>query len=186
MGEHNVKMTIKADNKGFTLIELLMVILLLAILTLIGITQFTNFSKDAKDNATRSNLQLLRRGIAAQNAQMRVRCNYINNSYPPLANISANDITSGASPCTTTQIPNAQDRYFVANGIPVNPWGAAQSNTVVQCTAGACADRSVQCVGGAARDGTEDGWCYDVATGDIWPNTMRNDGVGTAGTEYTF
>lgn len=174
------------DADGFTLIELLMVILLLSILTLIGISQFTNFSKDAKDVTTKANLQILRRGIAAQNAQMRIRCDVVSSSYPPLANLSANDITSGASPCTTTQVPNAQDRYFVANGLPANPWGTAQASTVAQCTGGGCADRSVKCVGGAARDGTEDGWCYDVATGDIWPDTMRNDGVGTAGTEYTF
>lgn len=180
------KLNNRNDLKGFTLIEVLMVILLLAILALIGITQFTNFSKETKDDTTRSNLQLLRRGIATQNAQMRARCNVITNAWPPLANIIANDITSGGSPCTTTQVGTSSDRLFVATAIPPNPWGVAQAKTIAQCVGAACTNRALECTAAAARTGVEDGWCYDVGTGDIWANTMRNDGVGTAGTEYTF
>ena len=70
----------RINHEGFTLIEVLMVILLLAILALLAITQFTNFTVDTKNATTKGNLQILRRGIATQNAQMRVRCNVVNTS----------------------------------------------------------------------------------------------------------
>ena len=168
-----------------------MAILLISILALIGITQFTNFAKDAKDNATKANLKILRNAIAAQNGMMRIRCNISTTGYPPLANITANDITSGGAPCTTTQIPVLNDRLFVQTGIPVNPWGPGPTNTVLQADAAGLAAHvagtNLVCTGGGAILTTSDGWCYDVASGNIWANSANNDGAGAAsGSEWSF
>ncbi len=185
----------KFTAQGFTLIEILMVILLIAILATIGITQFTNFGKDAKDNATKANLQILRSGIAAQNGMMRVRCGIVSTNYPLLADIQNNNITftNGAtSPpvggCNTVQITNTNDQLFFANSVPPNPWGALVQNTITQADAAGIANHALQCVGGGAHVATDDGWCYDIASGTIWANSRRNDGAvgGATGNEYTF
>ena len=176
----------KSQNKGFTLIEILMVILLIAVLALMGITQFQNYSTDAKDATTKANLQVLRRAIATQNAQMRLRCNVTASNPPPLTNLQANDITSGASPCTTTQVSNRQDRGFVAGEVPANPWGSAQSNTVVASTLSTSAQKATGNCGGTARGASDDGWCYNTTTGDIWANSAHNTGGATGGTENSF
>jgi prepilin-type N-terminal cleavage/methylation domain-containing protein len=174
------------DKSGFTLIEILMVLLLIAILTALGITQFTNFSTEAKNNTVKSNLKILRNAIATQNSQMRLRCNITSTAWPALAAITGNDITAGGQ-CTVVQVGNPADRVFVQGGIPINSWGSTGVNTVNQCTGGGCTARNTQCVGGGARAGTDDGWCYDVNTGDIWADSARNDGANAGtGNEYSF
>ncbi len=174
------------SKSGFTLIEILMVILLIAVLALMGITQFQNYSTDAKDATTKSNLQVLRRAIATQNAQMRLRCNVTTTNPPPLTNLIANDITTGSSPCTTTQVSNRQDRAFVAGDIPANPWGQNQSNTIVASTLSTSAQKATGNCGGTARGASDDGWCYNTTTGDIWANSAHNTGGATGGTENSF
>jgi prepilin-type N-terminal cleavage/methylation domain-containing protein len=178
--------TMNPRRSGFTLIEILMVILLIAVLALMGITQFQNYSTDAKDATTKSNLQVLRRAIAVQNAQMRLRCNVTTSNPPPLANLQANDITTGASPCTTTQVSNRQDRAFVSGEIPANPWGSSQSNTIVASTLSTSAQKATGNCGGTARGASDDGWCYNTTTGEIWANSAHNTGGATGGTEYGF
>ena len=171
---------------GFTLIEILMVILLIAVLALMGITQFQNYAADAKDATTKANLQILRRAIAAQNAQMRLRCNVTSSSPPPLANLVANDITTGSSPCTTTQVANSQDRAFVSGSIPANPWGSAQSNAISTSALTTSAQRATGNCAGTARAAADDGWCYNPTTGEIWANSSRNSGGVTGGSEHAF
>lgn len=181
-----LKMRFK-NSQGFTLIEIMMVLLLVAILAGVGVTQFTNFSTEAKNNTVKSNLKILRNAIATQNAQMRLRCGVTSTVWPALASLSANNIADGNSTCTTTQVANTADRIFVSGGIPVNSWGSTGVNTVVQCTGGGCTTRSTACVGGGARAGTDDGWCYNATTGDFWPNSGRNDGLNAGtGNEYNF
>jgi len=183
MGNRDMK---KSQNKGFTLIEILMVILLIAVLALMGITQFQNYASDAKDATTKANLQVLRRAIATQNAQMRLRCSVTSTSPPPLANLSANDITNGASPCTTSQVTNQQDRSFVAGSIPANPWGSAQSNVISTSALTTSAQRATGNCAGGARAAADDGWCYNPTTGEIWANSAHNTGGSTGGSEYGF
>ena len=209
MGEtQSVRQKKFANQNGFTLIELLMVILVIAILALIAIAQFINYGKDSRDAATRSNLQLLRRGISEKNGMMRVRCNIQDSSFPAVASINANDITIPThvegdittGPCTVAQVPVSADRFYVAlsnteggnNGIPVNPWGFARAFLVTDCIGtaacpGGVTDRSVDCVTGVAHTSHSDGWCYNHVTGEIWANSRNNLGDGLAtGDENTY
>lgn len=178
----------EAREQGFTLIEILMVLLLVAILAAVAITQFSNYSTEARNAALRSNLQIMRQAIAVQFSQMRLRCAVTSTSYPPLDTLVANDITGGATPpCTAVQVAQATDRRFTASGIPPNPWGPGQSSTVVACAGDGCTTKVTKACTGAARAATDDGWCYNVSTGDFWANSARNDGAGgTTGTEYSY
>jgi prepilin-type N-terminal cleavage/methylation domain-containing protein len=180
----------RKSEKGFTLVEILMVVLLIGVLVTMAISQFTNFTKEAKNNSLKASLKVVRNGIATQNAQMRLRCGVTGSTWPPVANLNANDITSGATPCTTVQVPNASDRAFVSgSSLPENPWGPATGNTFVACVAPGCAlaTRGTNNCVGAARSNADDGWCYDPSTGEVWANSARNDGLNAAtGNEYSY
>jgi len=202
-----VKKLNKANQSGFTLIELLMVILVIAILAVIGITQFVNYGKDSRDAATRANLQVLRRAISEKNGMMRLRCNVQTVAFPSTGSINMNHITASTfgtfsqgttTPCSSaTEVTNEVDQLFVSAGIPVNPWSSDintdqdNSRLVEECQAAGCAipsARAAQRCDGNPYVGTENGWCYNPTTGEIWANTRRNDGAagGITGDECNY
>jgi type IV pilus assembly protein PilA len=178
----------KLNKDGFTLIEILMVLLLVGILTAVAITQFTNYTAEARNTALKGTLEVARKGIINQFSQMRLRCNVSTNAYPPLDTLTNNDITGGSTPpCTTTQVPLSTDRRFSATGIPGNPWGPNQSTTITACSGTGCTNKVANSCAGAARATSDDGYCYNVTTGDFWANSARNDGAGsTTGNEYSY
>jgi len=152
-----------------------MVILVVGILASIGITQFVNFGKDARESATKANLQVLRRAISAQNGMMRLRCGVVDDAFPLLAALTANDITETGSPCHAFAAAFTDaDKVFVAGGIPANPW--TNSNAIVACTTASP----------TVATNASGGWCYDVATGQIWADSKQNTGDGSTGTEATY
>jgi prepilin-type N-terminal cleavage/methylation domain-containing protein len=155
------KLSILRNNRGFTLLEILMVLLLVAILAAVGVTAYINYTKDAKNAATKANLQILRNGIAAQFANAQLHCSDGQGYWPCVSMINANDITHTATEatcplvaaayapsggvtgqiCTTSQVTSTGDRLFIGSGaqIPVNPWGqlvVGTGNLVVDCEAG--------------------------------------------------
>jgi len=154
----------KPNEQGFTLIELLMVILVIGVLAAIGITQFVNFGKDSRDAAAKANLQVLRRGIAAQNALMRTRCGYTGANWPTLAALQANDITEGGAStiCLAASFPNTEDaKFYAGTTAPANPWNSsASTNTATSINAAPCHYAG--------------GWCYDDTTGILTANTQNN------------
>jgi prepilin-type N-terminal cleavage/methylation domain-containing protein len=172
---------------GFTLIELLMAILLIAILALIAITQFTNFSKEAKNVTTKENLGILRNSIQKHFGTMRLRCNVQGNEsdlYPSVNAVNDNDITSGnnSSLCTTNDVEQVADRYFVAGGIPENPWSdkdctPAERRTVTAYAATANEMNIGQELGTANLQTVGSGncgWVYNEETGRIKANSENN------------
>jgi prepilin-type N-terminal cleavage/methylation domain-containing protein len=182
--EVSINTKFSKKSSGFTLIEILMVILLIAVLALMGITQFQNYAADAKNATLKSNLQVLRRAIASQNAQMRLRCGVTSTLWPSLASLNSNDIVSGGD-CAAGSVSNASDRAFVSGAIPKNPWGNAQSNTIVASTI-ATANRQATNCAGTGRGTADDGWCYNVNTGEIWANSGHNGGAASGGDEANF
>jgi MSHA pilin protein MshA len=168
------------NQSGFTLIEILMVVLLVAILAAVSIPQFIDFRVEAKDAATQSAAGTLRSAIANQYANIAVRCGANPGTFPTAAQIAANDITTGANPCTTTEVPVVSDRQFVAGaGLPDNPWsGTGTKNAAVACVGAAtgCNQLDATACDGNAYTAASSGWCYNPATGQIWANSQNSTG----------
>jgi len=195
---------VNPNVSGFTLIEILMAVLLIAILATIAITQFTNFSKESKNAAVKESLGILRHGIQKQFGQMRIRCNLTNNAldaYPDLGQLMNNDITYNHATygqlCTTNDIPQASDRYFVAGGIPQNPWSDkactdADRRTVWEANAASNAELNA---GTMVANGNLDtsgngtshcGWIYNSSTGRIKANSNNNAGYPNGDHESSY
>lgn len=173
------------NQRGFSLIEILMVLVLIAVLAAIAINAFVNFRTEARDAALRADLKVLRTGIATQYGQMQLRCGGASGAFPPLANFNANDITSGATPCTAVQVAVASERAFVAGAIPVPPYNTTNTNTVLQCgvPAGDCTrGNAVACASAGATFTNQ--WCYNVATGELWIDSGASDGNGVRYDSY--
>jgi prepilin-type N-terminal cleavage/methylation domain-containing protein len=176
------------NTKGFTLIELLMVILIIAILALMAITQFANYTKDARDASLKSNLQLMRRGIQQQYGQMRLRCGIRTTAWPGASCVNANNITSGVGTwgctstdgCAATYITEVANQVFVNSGIPQNPWSKSEVSTEMNFVTTSASTADALC-----DTNLESGWCYNTATGEIWPNSQENNGAGS-GTENAY
>lgn len=158
----------KNNQRGFSLIEILMVLILIAVLAAIAINAFINFRTEAREASLQGNLKVLRTAIAAQYAQMQLRCgsDAAAVGYPTLASLNNNDITTGASGCTlTTEVPDS-DKRFVQGAIPVPPMGTIA--TVLACGgAGDCIRGNATACASAGATFT-DQWCYNTATGEIW------------------
>jgi prepilin-type N-terminal cleavage/methylation domain-containing protein len=162
------------SQAGFTLIEILMVVLLVSILAAVSIPQFIDFRTEAKDASTQAAVGTLRSAIANQYANITVRCGANPGTFPTVANLNANDVTSGAgAPCTTAQVTVTTDRQFVAGtGIPDNPWsGGTPKNTVVACTGDGCDPANEKACDGEDFVAASSGWCYNPANGGIWANS---------------
>ncbi|MBT4760266.1 MAG: type II secretion system protein [Bdellovibrionaceae bacterium] len=163
------------NNKGFTLIEIIMVILLVGILAAAAVTQFLNFQAEAKDASVQASLSALRAGINNQYAQMQLRCGATGSAFPAMADIAANDITTGGSTCVAGDITNVGERKFITGAVPANAWGGV--STITACVGGGCTARTNPC-NNVAR---VLGWCYDVSTGEIWA-----DSALSGNNEYSF
>lgn len=164
----------RTNSKGFTLIEILMVLILISVLAAVAINAFVNFRKEAKDAALRSNLAALRAGITAQYAQMQLRCGEDSDAYPPIANLTANDITSGGAPCTTTEVDLANERKFVQGEIPESSFSDPPTNEILECgnPAGDCTRGNGT---GCSAATFSDKWCYNPASGEIWSDSDPGD-----------
>ena len=180
---------VNTSQAGFTLIEILMAVVLVGILATIAVTQFTDFSKEAKNSSVRQSLAVLRAGIQKQYGNMRVRCNLSASEaseYPDVAQIVANDITANkadasASVCTTTEIAQVADRYFVSGGVPENPWSsgtctAAERRGVVVSGATPTAEMATGTDIGTLVAPAGCGWIYEATTGRIKANSKNNGG----------
>lgn len=180
------------DAKGFTLIEILMAVMLIAILATIAVSQFADFSAETKNGSVRESLSILREAIGRQYGQMRLRCGVTDSRWPSITAFQSNDITSDSTNtgCDTNSVVNTQDRFFVASGIPANPWSPPlcvgtnpwqtnSRNTVV-------AVGTVSPVGtNTVITGQGCGWQYDTVSGELRANTNNNTyGTGTNESSY--
>ena len=66
--------------------------------------------------------------------------------------------------------------------MPVNPWGNPPTATVIACVGAATGCSRVDATGCGGAAFTQ-GWCYNVGSGEIWPDSRNN---GTAPFEEAY
>ncbi len=161
---------------GFTLIEILIVVILLGILATVIIPQVNISSDDAKLNALKTNLSIMRGAIELYYQQH-------NNTYPGRNNISGTP-TNGVAPAQTafvlqlTQytaangaVSNTKDGthkfgpYIKSDALPVNPYNG--KNGVTCDVVGT--DITVKASGGNS------GWKFYTKTGILLANDGAHD-----------
>jgi len=129
------------SNAGFTLIELVIIIVVLGILAAIAIPKYQDISSDAKEAACRGALGGLRSGVTIFYANQAV--------------------TTG-----TATWPTATDINTVGTvmeqEIPKNPYCADADHPDSIVTTASTRGTLV---------GSDCGWAYNPATGELWPNT---------------
>jgi general secretion pathway protein G len=148
--------------RAFSLIELVIVVVIIGIIAAIAVPRMSRGAAGASDNATRSNLAMLRKAVELYAAEH-------NNSYPTIGNmpnslLHASNVAGGLK----TSAPTVPDASF-----PFGPYirsipnfGTANSFTgTVPATAG-------------------NGWYYDATTGNVLPNSNGNDTQGVAWSTY--
>jgi len=104
-------------RSAFSLVELVVVVLIIGILAAVAAPRMFNTASDARDNATRASLGIIRDSIELHRAQ--------NGSYPPAASLAAalRPFISGMFPrVQTSQVPSANQNNLVAanSGSPIS------------------------------------------------------------------
>ena len=154
-------------GRGFTLVELLIVVTIIGILATIVVPQFSNASTQAKENALKDELRLLRTQIVVYKAQHR--------DTPPGDNGGSfvdqmtkyTDEAGGTSPTRT-----ATHKYGpYLPKIAKNPMNDLSTVEVTTTQSPLLAD------GGH-------GWKYNPRTQEIIADTLGNDSVGTPFAKY--
>jgi len=186
------KSKVFGQESGFTLIEALLAVVLIAIIATVAVSQYTDFTAESKSSATRESLALMRNAIQKHFSTFKLRCGYFtsntgsgNYNYPSADTVNQNDITVGSNtPCNTAEVPAATDRYFIAGGLPMNPWSHPQCTDKEKSAVKGYSpinyinvDPGVQGYSGTYSGGTADGipvkcgWIYDEKTGIIKAGT---------------
>lgn len=187
--------TVDKWRSGFTLIEALLAVVLIAIIATVAVSQYTDFTLESKHAATRESLALIRNGIQKQYSQMKLRCgqfasNTANSGgyfWPAADTLNNNDITTGdtAAICNGTEVTAKTDRYFVAGGLPANPWSHPYCNETERRSVNTSwvnipyvsSDPNAQGIHASANTTAEGsvttrcGWVYDSNTGIVKTGT---------------
>lgn len=190
------KSRVSGQESGFTLIEALLAVVLIAIIATVAVSQYTDFTVESKHAATRESLALIRNGIQKQYTQMKLRCGQFVSTtsgsggyfWPAKDTLNNNDITTGgtAGICNATEVTAPTDRYFVAGGLPANPWSHPYCNEAERRTVNTSYtgdinyinhDPGAQGIAASANGAAEGsvatrcGWVYDNKSGIVKAGT---------------
>lgn len=176
----------RKHKSGFTLIELVMVILLLAILAAIAIPNFIDFRTEAKNAATHGALGAMRAAVAVATAAIALKEDPAGATpkYPTILEMQGNTYT-GSHPVLNALSSVNKKILDDADGVPRNPWTLStvplsQANSIWDCAA------MTKTFLRSATDETDLGWCYNGATGQVWPNSDKNGATAAIDRENHF
>ncbi len=130
------------SKAGFTLIELVIIIVVLGILAAVAVPKYQDITAEAKESACRGALASLRSAITIYYANEAIK----------------ND--SAAFPDYDDLIKPGE---VLLSGIPKNPYQRSDRfpDSIVMTSKKK-----------GKKQGNKGGWCYNEATGEIWPNTQ--------------
>lgn len=176
-------------KKGFTLVELMIVVSILGIVSALAFPSFQDYITQARENASKSTLQVLRSQIELYKHQHNgLAPGYINTAQAPYSSLTYQFI--GTSACTsaingmasasrTPTYPYLYGPYLMA--LPANPFNNQTSILYVPYSSGTSADFSPYLT--AANDQST-GWLYQKETATIKLCKSGTDSRGVSFLEY--
>ncbi|MFZ5979765.1 MAG: prepilin-type N-terminal cleavage/methylation domain-containing protein [Candidatus Zixiibacteriota bacterium] len=135
------------NQKGFTLIELVIIIVILGILAAVAIPKYQDISGEAREASCRAALGGLRSAITIFYANQAVTTGTA--SWPSHVQLSAIGTVMEQS---IPKNPYQSDANYPDSVLDADAAGITKGQT----------------------SGTNCGWAYSGATGEIWPNTSVN------------
>lgn len=129
------------QRAGFTLIELVTVIVILGVLSAVALPVYLDYQADAKVAATKGALGAMRAAVANYYAYSVTPAGGGTATYPTLVQLQA---------VGTVLIDTVPPNPYDTDGTPGNVEASAAAKGTV---------------------GSNGGWAYNAANGQIWPNT---------------
>ncbi|MEZ4814091.1 MAG: type II secretion system protein [Bdellovibrionota bacterium] len=151
-------------KRGFSTLESISSLVIFSSLSSGVLPQFTQLQNMASSSATQGVLGAVRTSLELQRMNMMLRCNSTLETAIHVEQLNSNDITHGKNaPCAQSQIPTREEKRFLTDAIPQNPFNNARK--VVACNYNAENPCS------AIRTEESAGWCYDSREGRFWANS---------------
>ncbi|MBX7169132.1 MAG: type II secretion system GspH family protein [Pirellulales bacterium] len=161
----------RTRSKGFTLVEVAMAVLIMAIIAGAMIPRLTASEEDTKDAVLMRNLQMLRKQIQYFKAQHRGKPPGWNGT-PIYIHLSTYTKASGQfSAFKNANYPYGP--YFSGSNLPYNPFSDGVGYKNVTNPSTQVPDNELQ------ENGSNVGWFYNPATGDISANAEGTTADGT-------
>jgi len=159
----------RRSQVGFTFIESSIVAILVAVIGLVAVPQIVRFHTDTRDETTKVALSNLRSILTHSSIAIAMKEDPTQRParFPTHAELSANSLIASAP--ANHRVLAGLAIADTSTGIPVNPW--ANTNGIHNCIGKAKGTLL------SAPEPTNDGWCYNEVSGEIWANSELNSGA---------
>ncbi len=153
-------------KKGFSTLETISSLVIFSSLSAGVLPQFTQLENTARTASTQGILGAVRTSLELQKMNMLIRCGATLETPIHVEQLNSNDITHGKNaPCRNAQIPTSNEKQFLSDKIPHNPFKVSQA--VTACTY----IPENPCLGIEANSSA--GWCYDQKAAKFWANSNK-------------